>query len=71
LPAAEILASATTVAAKLIGMQGRLGIVAAGAMADLIVVEGSPLEDIALLADPERNISLVMKGGAIYRRSGV
>lgn len=71
LPAAEILASATTVAAKLIGMQGRLGIVAAGAMADLIVVEGSPLENIALLADPERNVLLVMKGGAIYRRSGV
>lgn len=69
LPAAEILASATTVAAELIGMQGRLGIVAAGAIADLIVVDGSPLEDIALLADPERNILLVMKGGVIYRRS--
>jgi len=71
LPAAEILASVTTVAAELIGMQGRLGVVAAGALADLIVVDGSPLEDIALLANPERNIQLVMKGGAIYRRSGI
>jgi imidazolonepropionase-like amidohydrolase len=65
------LASVTTVAAELIGMQGRLGVVAAGALADLIVVDGSPLEDIALLANPERNIQLVMKGGAIYRRSGI
>lgn len=71
LPAAEILASATTVAAKLIGMQGQLGVIAAGAIADMIVVDGSPLENIALLADPERNILLVMKQGVIYRRCGV
>jgi len=71
LPAADILASVTTVAAELIGMQGRLGIVAAGAIADMIVVDGSPLDNIALLANPEQNIRLVMKGGVIYRRSGI
>jgi len=67
LPAAEILASATTVAAELIGMQGRLGIIAEGAIADIIVVDGSPLDDITVLANPARNILLVMKAGVIYR----
>ncbi len=71
LPAADILASVTTVAADLIGMQGRLGVIAAGAIADIIVVNGSPLDDIALLAKPEQNILLVMKEGVIYRRSNL
>ena len=68
LPAAEILASATTIAAELIGMQGKLGIIAEGAIADLIVVNGSPLDDITVLANPDKNILLVMKAGKIYRQ---
>jgi len=60
LPAPEIIASATSIAAKIIGMEGKLGIVAPGAFADLIVVEGNPLEDVALLA---RAIRAVMLGG--------
>lgn len=61
LPAAEIIASATSVAAKIIGMEGKLGIVAAGAFADLIVVDGNPLDDVAILAT---GIRAVMLGGA-------
>jgi len=68
LPAAEILASATTIAAELIDMRGKLGIVAEGAIADLLVVDGSPLDDITLLANPAKNIHLVMKSGVIYRQ---
>ena len=71
LPAAEIFASATTVAARLIGMEGRLGLVAPGAVADLLVVQGAPLEDVAILADHQRSILMVMKGGAIHRRAEV
>ena len=67
LSAREILASATTVAARLIGMAGRLGVVAPGAIADLLVVEGDPLADITILAVPERSVRMVMKGGAIHR----
>ena len=65
----EILAAATTIAARLIGMEGRLGVVAPGAIADLLVVQGDPLDDVALLAAPERNIRLVMKAGAIHRNA--
>jgi len=67
LGAHEILASATTVAAKLIGMAGRLGVVEPGALADLLVVDGDPLSDIAILATPERSVRMVMKGGVIHR----
>ncbi len=69
LPAAEILASATTEAARLIGMEGRLGVVAPGAAADLLVIDGDPLRDAAVLASPERNVRLVMKAGAIHRNA--
>ena len=71
LPSAEIVASATTIATRLIGMEGRLGVVAPGAIADLLVVQGSPLEDATILADHQRNIQLVMKAGKIHRRSDV
>lgn len=67
LPAAEILASVTTLAARLIGMEGRLGVVAVGALADLLVVDGDPLADIAILATPERSVRMVMQGGAVHR----
>ncbi len=65
LPSREILASATTVAAKLIGMEGKLGVVSEGALADLVVVEGNPLEEVALLANPGRNLKLVVQGGKV------
>ena len=71
LPAAEIFASATTVAARLTGMEGQLGVVAPGAVADLLVVQGAPLEDVAILADHQRSILMVMKAGAVHRRAEV
>ncbi len=61
----EVLASATTVAAGLVGMDGRLGVVREGALADLIVVQGNPLEDVSLLAEPTRNLKLVMQDGHV------
>ncbi len=67
LPSAEIFAAATTIAARLIGMEGQLGIVAPGAIADLLVVEGDPLADVTLLADPARNLRLIMQQGRVYR----
>jgi imidazolonepropionase-like amidohydrolase len=67
LPSRDVLASATTVAARLIGMEGKLGVVREGAIADLIVVVGKPLDDVSLLAYPDRNLKLVMKSGKVCR----
>lgn len=62
-PPADILRSATTVAARLLRMEGQVGVVAPGAYADLLVVDGDPLQDIGVLTDPQRRIKLVMARG--------
>ena len=67
----QVLASATTVAAEVLGRSGTLGVVAEGAMADLLVVDGNPLETLQVLADPKRHLRLVVKGGAIVHRDGL
>lgn len=65
----DVLRSATSVNAEILQMSGKLGVVAEGAFADLIVVDGNPLEDIALLAGQGENIPVVMKGGALHRNT--
>ena len=67
MPAAEILRSATAVNAELIGKQGVLGVIAPGAMADLIVVDGDPLQDLALLQEQGRHLRMIMKAGRLYK----
>jgi imidazolonepropionase-like amidohydrolase len=47
--------------------EGPLGVIAEGAYADLILVDGNPLEDLDLIADPEANFDLIMKDGKIYK----
>jgi imidazolonepropionase-like amidohydrolase len=65
-PAADILRAATTTAARLLRMEGQIGCLTPGSFADVLVVDGYPLEDIGLLADPHANVKLVMKAGQIY-----
>lgn len=48
---------------------GKLGIVEEGALADLILVDGDPLKNLKLLADPEKNFLLIMKDGHIHKNS--
>lgn len=62
----QAIVSATRVNAELFGLGDRIGSVAVGKEADLIAVEGDPLEDIATLADAER-VRLVVKGGAVVK----
>jgi imidazolonepropionase-like amidohydrolase len=64
-----VLRSATTVAARLLGLEGEVGVVAPGASADLLVVDGNPLERLALLTEPQRHLRLVMKAGAIHHQT--
>ena len=55
--------------ADLMGKAGELGTVAAGALADLIVVRDDPSEDVALLADPGTNVLAVMKDGNFFKNT--
>ena len=67
LPAIEVIRSATINAAKLLMAEGSIGCVAAGAHADLIVVEGDPLKDLALLAGQGEHLSAIMLGGRFVK----
>ncbi|TDC04577.1 amidohydrolase family protein [Nonomuraea longispora] len=60
----DVLRSATTVAAELAGLAGEIGTLAAGAHADLLVLDADPLADAGVLADPG-HIRHVVQAGAI------
>jgi imidazolonepropionase-like amidohydrolase len=63
----EVICSATTVAAEVLRMEGRLGIVAAGAIADLLVVDGDPLRDLSLLEGQGKHLAAIMKAGSFVK----
>ena len=46
---------------------GKLGVVQVGALADLLLVDGNPLENVNLIADPDRNFVVIMKDGGVYK----
>lgn len=48
---------------------GKLGVVEEGALADLLLVDGDPLENIKLIEDPDRNFPVIMKDGRIYKNT--
>jgi len=48
---------------------GKLGVVEEGAYADLLLVDGNPLQDLDLVADPDRNFVIIMKDGVIYKNT--
>ena len=48
---------------------GKLGVVEEGALADLLLVDGDPLENIDLVADPAKNFLIIMKDGKIYKNT--
>jgi imidazolonepropionase-like amidohydrolase len=48
---------------------GKLGVVEEGALADLLLVDGNPLENIKLIEDPDRNFLVIMKDGTIYKNA--
>lgn len=68
-PAVDILRSVTTVGARLLGMEDVLGRVSAGALADLLVLDGNPLEDVRILAAPQQRLKLVMARGNVVTSS--
>ncbi|WP_348271288.1 amidohydrolase family protein [Aminobacter sp. DSM 101952] len=73
---ADVLRLLTSGNAELAALSGprnpypaRLGRIEAGAYADILVVDGNPLEDISLIADPDRTMTLVMKDGRIHKNT--
>ncbi|MEO0999817.1 MAG: amidohydrolase family protein, partial [Pseudomonadota bacterium] len=67
-PAVEVLKSATSVNAEIVQQAGELGMIAPGALADLILIDGDPLADPAILTHSAKTVALVMLGGRVRRR---
>ena len=74
---AEALRQATSTAAELLALsgprnsyqEGALGVIEKGAYADLIIVDGNPLEKLELIGDPKKNFVLIMKDGKVYKNT--
>jgi imidazolonepropionase-like amidohydrolase len=71
---AEVLKMATGDNAQLLALSGKrspytgtLGVVEEGALADLLLVDGNPLDDLALLENPGKNFVVIMKDGKVYK----
>ncbi|WP_407169878.1 amidohydrolase family protein [Bradyrhizobium sp. ORS 111] len=71
---AEALIMATSENAELLDMSGprnpypgRLGVVEEGALADLLLVDGNPIDNIKLVEDPAKNFLVIMKDGKVYK----
>ncbi|WP_028355834.1 metal-dependent hydrolase family protein [Bordetella petrii] len=62
----EVIQSATTIAAEVLRMEDRLGRLLPGALADVLVVDGNPYQDVACLLGQGERIPLVMKDGKIF-----
>lgn len=70
LPAAEVIRSATSIAARLLRKEGEIGCLTPGAWADLIVVNGNPLDDISLLTGQGKHIPLILQQGKPVKNAG-
>jgi imidazolonepropionase-like amidohydrolase len=69
MPAVDVLRSATSVNAEMMGQAGRLGVIAPGAHADLVAVDGNPLDDLTLLQQQGKYLPLIMKGGVVVKNA--
>ncbi|MFI4994948.1 MAG: amidohydrolase family protein [Hyphomicrobiales bacterium] len=63
----EVIACATETNAEILGMAGKLGVIAAGALADLLVVDGNPLKNLRLLEGQGRHLLAIMKDGLFHK----
>jgi imidazolonepropionase-like amidohydrolase len=73
---AEVLKVATSGNAELLALSGprnpypgKLGVVEEGALADLLLVEGDPIANIQLVADPDKNFVVIMRDGKLFKNA--
>jgi imidazolonepropionase-like amidohydrolase len=65
----EIIQSATLVNARLLQREGELGVIAPGAFADLLVLDGNPLKDLGIFQGQGKHLLAIMKGGAFHKNA--
>jgi imidazolonepropionase-like amidohydrolase len=70
----EVLQQATSKGGEMLALSGkrspyagRIGVIAEGALADILLIRGNPLNDLSILTDPDKNLALIIKGGKIFK----
>ena len=63
----EIIRQATLVGAEIVRMPGKLGVIEAGAFADILVVDGDPIRNLELLTGQGEHLSVIMKAGRLHK----
>jgi len=73
---AEILRQATSLSGELLQLSGerspypgKIGVIQEGALADILLINGNPLQDISILTKPDENLAMIMKDGKIYKNT--
>jgi imidazolonepropionase-like amidohydrolase len=73
---ADVLKMATSINGELLAMsgprnpyQGKLGVIEEDALADLLVIDGNPVDHLELMASPDKNFMIIMKDGTIYKNT--
>ena len=64
---ANVIRSATATNADLMMRKGELGVIARGALADLLILSAGPLADLTVLTRPQANLKFIMKGGVVFK----
>ena len=70
-PPIDVIRSATLVGAEIVGQAGRLGVIKEGAIADLIAIDGDPLQDLRLLTGQGAHMPLIVREGRIEKLAGI
>jgi imidazolonepropionase-like amidohydrolase len=65
----EIIRQATTVGARILRQEGKLGTVAPGALADLVLVDGDPVKRLELFLDQGAHLPVIMKAGRFHKNA--
>jgi imidazolonepropionase-like amidohydrolase len=65
----DVLASATLVNAEILNMAGEIGVIAPGAYADIIVIDGDPMKDVNMLQEQGRHMPVIMQNGQFYKNT--
>ena len=63
----EIIRQATTIGARIVRLEGKIGTLKPGAHADLIVIDGDPLKNLGLFQEQGKHLSAIMKGGKFHK----
>ena len=63
----EIIRQATTIGARIVRQEGKIGTLKAGAYADLLLIDGDPLKNLGLFQEQGKHLSVIMKGGKFHK----